>query len=142
MSVAIPEGSLALDSSVLIELLSGTELGARISNEIVVRPIVAYTSYVNVAEAEYVLCRKLGHSHGRSRVEDLLSSEIISIRDDPALHAACAEFKCQRAISLPDCYTFAVAEVTSSTPVFLSKEKELLNEIKMRPFKFEPLFLT
>jgi hypothetical protein len=45
-------------------------------------------------------------------------------------------------MSLPDCYTFAVAEATSSKPVFVLGEQELLKEMSRKPFEIEAIFLT
>ncbi len=142
LSDTIPEGRLALDSSVLVEILNGTELGSRLTERVIARRIVAHSSFVNVAEAEYIVCRKLGHSAGRRKIEDLLGSEYVALSDAPSLHAIASRLKCERAISLPDCYTFAVAEATSSRPVFAFRERDLLKEIDRRPFDVEPLFLA
>ena len=125
-----------------MELLSGTDLGTSISDVLVAEPIIVYTSFVNVAETEYVLCRRFGRAYGRGRMETLISSGRLSIRDDISLHTASAKLKCERAMSLPDCYTLAVAEVTSSTPVFLFREKDLVREMERKPFDIEPFFLT
>ena len=142
MSKGIPEGHLAFDSSVLTEMLNGTELGSELTDTLLNGGIIAHTSFINVAEAEYVLCRKIGHPNARKKVEDLLASAYVSVEEDPTLHAIASEMKCVRAISLADCYTFAVAKVTSSKPVFVLKEDELLKEMNRRPFETQPIFLT
>jgi hypothetical protein len=71
---------------------------------------------VNIAETEYVLCRKVGHSSARMRVDALIGSGYLAIEDDVSIQRAASEVKCSRALSLADCYTLAVAEATSSTP--------------------------
>ncbi len=142
LNVAIPEGHLALDSSVLIEMLNASELGSMVNNAIVAGTIVPHTSFVNIAEAGYILCRRIGHEIVKRSMESLLSSGYLSVEEDKSIHSIASELKCERAISLPDCYTFAVAEVTSSKPIFVSRERELIKEIDRKPFKVEPLFLT
>ncbi len=142
LNAVIPEGHLALDSSVLIEMLDASELGSKIDNAIVVGTVVPHTSLVNIAEVGYILCRRIGHDLAKRSIEALLSSGYLSVEEDNSIHLIASDLKCERAISLPDCYTFAVAEVTSSRPVFVSKEHELLKEIDRKPFKVEPLFLT
>lgn len=142
LSAAIVSGHLTLDSSVLVELLDGSDIGSRLTRSLLSEEITAHVSFVNMAEAEYILCRKIGHDAARNAAEGLLNSGYVAVEEDPAIHALASRLKCERSISLADCYTFAVAMVTSSRPVFLSKEEELLKEMKKKPFETDPIFLT
>ncbi len=142
LNAGIPEGHIAFDTSLLVEMLDGTQLGLELMNALVEERIVAHASRINIAEAEYIVCRKIGQANARKRVEALLSSAYLSIEEDPSIHSIASRIKCGRAISLGDCYTFAVAEATSSSPVFAFKEEELLKEIKKAPFDRAPVFLT
>ena len=93
-------------------------------------------------ETEYIVCRKVGHDKARKSVEALVESGFLMIDDNPLVHQTAANIKCQRSISVVDCYTFAVAEVTSSVPVFASEDAEIVREMKKRPFHLAPLFLS
>jgi uncharacterized protein len=136
------KGNLAFDSSVLVEIFSDSELGRLVYTRLQQQDVEAYTSRINVAEATYVICRKVGHEKAQSAARDLLDSGFISPEDDPRIHTIASEIKCDRAISLADCYTFAVARTTSSVPVFARQEDELARESRKRPFETLPVFLS
>jgi predicted nucleic acid-binding protein len=126
---------------VLVEILEATLRAKSLLDAIERGTLTPHVSLINIAEAEYVVCRKVGHSEARRRVESLIASGYYAIEDSPALHEAAAELKCERAISFVDCYTFAVAELTSSVPMFASEEAEIVREMKRKPFKLSPSFL-
>ena len=135
-------GNLAFDSSVLVEILSDSELGRSIYARLQDDDVIARTSWVNISEASYILCRKVGHEKARAAAQNLLDSGFIRVEEDERIHALASEIKCERAISLVDCYTFAVAQVTGSVPVFARQEKELTRESQKRPFGSPPTFLS
>ncbi len=130
-----------MDSGVLVAMLEGSELGASVTNALAGGEITAHASLVNIAEAEYILCRKVGHDKAARSIDDILASGYIVIEDDQTVHRLASAIKCERSISLVDCYTLAVAAATSSRPAFLFKEKELLKEMRRKSFEVEPLFL-
>ena len=136
------KGNLAFDSSVLVEIFSDSELGNLVFARLQDEEVVSHTSWVNLAEATYVTCRKLGHEKARAAAKDLLDSGFINLQEDIRIHTLASGIKCDRAISLADCYTFAVADVTGSVPVFAKAETELTREIKKRPFEPPPVFLS
>ncbi len=143
LSVATPvSGNLALDSGVLVEIFSDSQLGnlmyARLQDE----DVVAYTSRVNLAEATYVMCRKVGPDKAEAAAKDLLDSGFIRLEEEDRVHMEASRIKCERAIAFADSYTFAVAHVTGSVPVFAREEVELTREIKKRPFETPPIFLS
>jgi predicted nucleic acid-binding protein len=140
--VTSAKANLALDSSVLVEIFSDSELGRSICSRLQDEDVTAYTSRINVAEASYVICRRIGHEKAQAAARDLLDSGFIKLEDDPRIHAIASEFKCERAISFVDCYTFAVARLTRSTPVFAKEEADLTREAKKRPFETPPMFLS
>jgi uncharacterized protein len=142
LSAGIPEGNTAFDSSILIELLGGTAAGAAILEAVTARSSIPHTSWVNIMESEYILCRKIGHEKARKSVKALLDSGYLKIEESPAIHEIAARIKCERSISVVDCYTFAVAELTSSVALFASQEDDLVREMKKRPFKTPPVFLS
>jgi len=135
-------GQFTFDSSVLGTMLDGSELGMKLTQALIVEEIAVHTSLVNIAEAQYILCRKVGEEIAASSVDDLLASHYLNIEDGPSIHRTAAGIKCQRSISLADCYTFAVAGATSTRPVFLFREEELMKEIERKPFRMEPVFIA
>ncbi len=143
MSAAISlKGNIALDSSVLVEIFSDSELGRSVHSRLLGEDITAYTSQINVAEASYVVCRKVGHERAQAAARDLLDSGYVVLEEDPSIHVVASELKCERAISLVDCYTFAVAEVTGGIPVFAKEEEDLARAARKRAFRIEPTFLS
>ncbi len=140
MDADIPEGSYSIDTSVLIELLSGTTLGMVVLDSI--WKLELYTTPINICEAEYVLCRIVGFEKSRGKIEALVKSNFVSIVPaEEVIHRA-ALIKCQRAVALPDCFTIALAEHLNVRAMFAYPEKELLREIERKPFDVEILFLA
>ena len=135
------EGALTLDSSVLIEMLDGSETGSKVSRMLEQGSFSAHTSYVNLAEAGYVLCRRIGHERAISAVKALVASSMLAIEERAEIHIVVARLKCERAISLADCYTLAVSEMTETRPVYANREKDLDLEMSRKALRFQPLFL-
>lgn len=122
-------------------MLAGTDIGEIIENLLIEGRLEAYSSYVNVTEAEYIICRKIGHELARMKVQNLIDSNFIEfIEVEPLIHIA-SRIKCDRSIALADCFCIAVAETTTSTALFRFKEKELTKEMKKKPFEVQTRFL-
>jgi uncharacterized protein len=136
------KGKVAFDSSVLVEIFSDSELGKSIYSRLQGEDVTVFTSQVNLAEATYVTCRKVGHDKARAAAKDLLDSGYIILEENPGIHQIASEIKCERGISLADCYTFAVARVAGASPVFAREESELTREARKRPFETPPIFLS
>jgi predicted nucleic acid-binding protein len=119
---------------VLIEVLNGTPKGAKLLAAVRSGAARPHMSLVNIAEAAYILCRKVGHAAARTRIDALLASGYVAVEDDLSIHLAAAEIKCERSISLADCYTMAVARTIGSGALFASPEKELVDETRRKPF--------
>ncbi|MGI0079451.1 MAG: hypothetical protein ACRECH_07495 [Nitrososphaerales archaeon] len=49
--------------------------------------------------------------------------------------------KCIRSISLVDCVTIAIGELLALPVLFAKREKELVVEMKKKPFKTKLLFM-
>ena len=134
--------SYSLDRGVLVEMLLGTAIGRIMSNSLLSdSPITAHSCHFNLSEAEYVLCRLLGRTLARSKVDNLVRSNYITLTDAERLYAKAAEIKCERALALGDCYTIANAKVTSSTALFAFREEELNREMERKPFDVEIRFI-
>jgi len=133
---------VAFDSGVIVEIFADSDLGKAIYDRLQDESLIAYTSHLNLAEAAYITCRKVGHERARRAQRDLMDSGFIRVEDYPRIHTIASELKCERAISLVDCYTFAVAEVTGAAPVFAREEADLARENKKRPFERPAVFLS
>jgi hypothetical protein len=133
--------SYALDTSVIIEMLVSSSLGGWVMNALISDSVQAYTSDVNLAEAEYVLCRKLGPEESRSKIDDLKNSNYLTVANSEQVSRIAAQIKCKRAISLSDCFCLATAEATASKPLFAFREKELEREMKKRNGELRVVFL-
>jgi len=136
-------GNTALDSSTLIEYLTGTDLGKvlRTYFERMELDETAYVSNLTIAETFYVLCRREGVESASQKITRMISSKVIQPTDSIELAIEAGKLKCERAISLPDCSCLAVAKETGARPVFASRETELTREMKRKPFDVVPIFL-
>jgi hypothetical protein len=110
---------LAVDTGALLATLDGTsdalvklaERGA----QLVMTP-------VNMAEAYYVLCRRLGEA--AAIVKDLVESDVVHVVSPPGVHTEAARCKCRNSIALADCYSISLARRLGIKAVF-NREREL-----------------
>jgi len=133
--------SFSFDSGVLVEMLLGTPAASIFLEPLLLSAITANTCHFNLSEAEYVLCRILGRTQARSKVDNLVRSNYINLTDAGRLYAKAAEIKCERALALGQSYTIANAKVTGSIALFAFQEEELKREMERKPFDVEIGFL-
>jgi hypothetical protein len=77
----------------------------------------------------------------QSRVSDLLSSGYLEVQETSALIKEASTIKCQRKISLPDCFTLALADHMKIPALFSSRETEITKEVEKDPFNIEIKYL-
>jgi predicted nucleic acid-binding protein len=135
------KGAYATDTSILIELVYGTPLGETLRDAILEEAVEVIAHELAIAELRYVLCRKIGKEKAKARVEKLLASGYIMVEDSSELIETAADYKCERAISLPDCFTLSLGKERSLPVLFAGREKELAAEMESKPFNVEILFL-
>lgn len=135
------KGKLAVDASALIELIYCDKPGQKLKDTLKSDLVDAWTTELAVAELKYVLCRKLGWHESSERVSKLLASGYIKIEDTSALINEASKTKCERAISLPDCFTLSLAQKISGSALFARKEKDLVGEMRRKSFGVNILFL-
>jgi hypothetical protein len=135
------EGAYSFDSSILLGMLAGTKTGNQITNLLVEGRVDAHTSYVNIGEAEYVICRKVGHEIARNKVQNLIESNFVDIVPVEQLLHLASRIKCERSIAFGDCFCIAAAEATGSEALFASKEKEIVKEMRRQRFRVKIGFL-
>jgi len=134
-------GKLAIDTSALIELIYCEVLGQKLKNALESDMVEAWTTELAIAELKYILCRKLGWQESNERVNKLLASGYVKTEDTLTLINEASKTKCKRAISLPDCFTLALAQKIGGNALFARKEQDLTNEMKRKPFEVNILFL-
>jgi len=66
---------------------------------------------------------------------------VVDIIETGALMSEAAKVKCERALSLPDCFTLALAKIFDCKAYFVKREDEMEKEIKKRSFDVEIEFL-
>ena len=65
---------------------------------------------------------------------------MIEIIADSELLEYAAQYKCNRAIALADCFTLAAAKLHKCPALFIKKEKEISDEIEKQPFDVDLKF--
>jgi len=135
------KGKLAIDTSALIELIYCDKLGQKLKKALETNMIEAYTTELAITELRYLLCRKLGWQQSKERVNKLLASGYFTIIDTSQLINETAKTKCQRAISLPDCFILALANKIDGNALFARQEQELGDEMEKKSFGIILLFL-
>jgi len=135
------KGKLAIDTSALIELIYCDNLGQKLKKALENDLVEAYTTELAITELRYVLCRKLGWQQSKERVNKLLASGYFTVGDTAQLINEATKIKCQRAISLPDCFILALAHKIAGNALFARQEQELTDEMGKKSFSFNLLFL-
>ncbi len=98
---------LAIDSSVVLTYLLGESLADLVEECILFSDREVYLPSTALAEIYYVTCRLKGREVARRLVRTLKDSETVEIVS--GLDEVVGELKCDRAISLADCYVIALA---------------------------------
>jgi len=136
-------GSTALDTSTLIEYLTGTATGSTLreyfttltSDETVSASLFA------LAETIYVLCRMKGAQFAEDKLASILASTVIDVISSTELALETGRLKCERAISFSDCSSLAAASLADAKAVFAFREDGLLREMGKKPFDVDIVFL-
>jgi predicted nucleic acid-binding protein len=135
------KGKVAVDTGALIELVYCDESGQKLKDLLKNDVIEAYTTELAITELRYILCRKLWWTESSERVNKLIASGYFKVEDTLPLINETAKTKCQRAIALPDCFILALAHKIGGSALFDSKEKELADEMRKKPFDVNLVFL-
>ncbi len=135
------KGKLAIDTSALIELVYCDAPGQKLKEALKSDLVEAWTTELAIAELRYILCRKLGWRESSEKVNKLLASGYIKVEDTLKLIDEASKIKCRRAISLPDCFTLALAHEITGNALFARKEQDLTAEMQRKPFDVRILFL-
>lgn len=136
-------GSTTLDTSAVVEYLTGTEMGKVLKNyfDRLKREERVFCSIYVVSEIFYVLCRLRGPDFAKVKVGEMLRSGVFEVCSSTEMALEAGGLKCERAISLADCSCVATAKMTGSRAVFAKRERELAREMERKPFGVETVFL-
>ncbi|MGQ9723699.1 MAG: PIN domain-containing protein [Candidatus Jordarchaeum sp.] len=137
----LPKGKIVFDAGIIIEQLLSTSRGEIIKEAILNEEILPYVSHITLTEALYILCRHIGWNLANNKVANLIESGYFIVEDLEHVFGISAQYKCERKISLADCFTLGLAKYISAPALFAVKEKELTNESKKKPFDVKIIFL-
>jgi len=85
--------------------------------------VEALTHELSVVEMTYALCRRAGPAVALRKRDLLLRSGIVEVVPISELADEAALVKCERAISLADCFTIALARVYGCPALFAKRER-------------------
>lgn len=131
-----------LDTSVLVDFVSGSKAALRLKQLMENGELVPIVSELSVAEMSYIVCRKEGRATASKAVRFLRESGYFRLREDSAFLETAAKLKCERSISFADCIAIAMGEVLSVPVLFARRERELDKELSEKPFGTEIRFLA
>jgi predicted nucleic acid-binding protein len=135
-------GRLVLDASALVELLSPTHEGHRLMQALLNEEVGAYITEIAETELRYLLCRRLGREKAERAVLALMASEYLQVEDTSDILEDAALYKCERAISLADCFCLALAKRLACPALFAREEEDLRREMARKPFDVNIIFLA
>lgn len=132
---------MVFDTSSLVELALGSRSGMALSKKLGDSSINGHVTEIGICELSYVLCRREGFERSHKRVQDLLDSGYVQTASITDLIDLAAELKCERAISLADCFALALAKKLGLPLLFASRELEIEREMAKKKFDVELIFL-
>ncbi len=102
-----------------------------------------FLPHTAVMETYYVTCRRRGSDYADRLVGSFLDGMYTEIVSSVELDLAAARYKCERSISLADCYVIAAAKLNSASALFLRQEEDLEKGVRSRGgFDVDVRFLT
>jgi predicted nucleic acid-binding protein len=133
---------LSIDSGVILAYFLGEKLGELVKSQIIgIENRTIFCNRICLSELYYILCRQRGEAFARETTSKFLKAQYASIVASDELDMAAGALKCERAISLADCYVLGLAKLEDSAALFGRREKELEREIKKKTFEVTVHFL-
>ena len=134
--------AFSIDSGVILAYLLGESLGEMVRSAIFPpRGRSVYCNRPMVSELFYILCRRRGEGFASEATEAFLKSGYVSVISSNELDIEAGRYKCERSVSLADCYVLALAKTMDITAVFAKKEDDLKKELTRKAFDVKILFL-
>lgn len=132
----------SFDGGVLIALALGDKRTTNLKEGLLRGEIIAYTSELALVEMTYILCRKIGWELANRKAKLLLTSGVVKVVSVSEIADEIVRIKCERALSLADCCTLALARIYNCKALFVRMERELEEELRKKPFDIELEFLA
>ena len=135
--------TISIDSGVVLAYLLGEKrIGDLVRSEILTRERGGVScSGPAIAELFYILCRRRGEKFALEAVDLLLRTGYIDVASSSRLDIEAGRFKCERGVSLADCYVFALAKILGGAAVFARREEDVRREMAERKFDVDVIFL-
>ena len=133
---------LSIDSGVVLAYFLGERLGELVKSQVLLpkgRTILC--NRLCLSELFYVPCRRRGEAFASESTKAFLRARYASVIASDELDMAVGAFKCERAISLANCYVLGVAKLEKASALFAKKERELEKEIEKKKFDVPVHFL-
>lgn len=133
---------LSMDSGVILAYYLGEDLGQVVRDHVLEatgREI--FHNRLCVAELCYVLCRRRGITLAIEYAKSYIDANYSTLASSDDVDLMAAAYKCERAISLADCYVIAVAKLKLATALFARHEDDLDEEIRRKSFDVPIIFL-
>lgn len=133
---------ISIDSGVILAYFLGERLGELVRSQIFAsKSRTVLCNRLCLSELYYVLCRRRGEAFARESANKFLKGQYASVIASDELDMAAGAFKCERAISLADCYVLGLAELEGAAALFGRRESELEKEAKKKAFAVPVQFL-
>jgi uncharacterized protein len=138
----LPE-TVSVDSGVILAYLLGEKrIGGLVRSEILRQGRGGvYCAGPAVAELFYILCRRRGEKFAHEAVDALLGSGYVQVASSTELDVCAGTFKCERSVSLADCYVLALARLLGAVAIFAKREEDIVKEMTKREFDVGISFL-
>ena len=135
------QGDMVFDTSVLVELFSGSQSGNLVKEALIDGSVRAITTELNITELRYILCRKIGWAKAKESVEHLLNSGYLKVLNIEGFAEHASRIKCDRSLSLVDSFAIAAGEELKLDVLFAKREEELGREARKKAFNIKIVFL-
>lgn len=140
MSSAL-SGDMVFDTSAFIELVNLTPKGILLKESLVSNQPLVHISEISLSEVIYILCRRLGYEKSIDVLKSLLDTQYFAIEQSSTCYELAGRYKCERSLSIVDCYALALGKHLGLPVLFARRETELAREIKRKAFDVKIIFL-
>jgi len=133
---------LSIDSGIVLAYFLGERLGEFVKSEIFTpKNKTILCNRLCLSELFYVLCRRKGKAFARESTNMFLRAQYASVIASDELDITAGAYKCERAISLADCYVLGLAKLEGAAALFARRERDLEKEIEENPLDVQVQFL-
>lgn len=125
---------LSIDPGVVLAYFLGEKPGEFVKSEILIqKDKTIFCNRLCASQLFHVICRRKGVAFARESTNMFLKAQYASVITCDELDMRVGAYKCERAISLADCYVLRLAKLEDAAALFAGREKELEREIEQKP---------